>query len=66
MQSDRRSERLLTPEEVADLLGISMSTLKYWRHRNKGPRWLRVGRHIRHHPKDVDAYIAGCESGGGR
>lgn len=60
------SERLLTPKEVADLLGVSPSTLKYWRHLNKGPRFIYCGKHVRHHPKDVDAYIASRESGGGR
>ena len=36
--------RALTEREVADLLGLSVATLRAWRHRGKGPRFLRLGR----------------------
>ena len=35
--------RALTEREVADLLGLSVATLRAWRHRGKGPRFLRLG-----------------------
>lgn len=36
--SRRALERLLTADEVAEFLGIPISTLYQWRHRGRGPR----------------------------
>ena len=47
------STRALTEREVAELLGLSVATLRAWRHRGKGPRFLRLGRSVRYLPSDV-------------
>ena len=49
--------RALTEREVADLLGLSVATLRAWRHRGKGPRFLRLGRSVRYLPSDVDDFV---------
>lgn len=49
--------RLLTIDDVADLLGVPKSTLYGWRSRGEGPVSLRVGRHVRYEPADVQAWI---------
>ena len=51
------SVRALTEREVADLLGLSVATLRAWRHRGKGPRFLRLGRSVRYLPSDVDDFV---------
>ncbi|WP_433725745.1 helix-turn-helix transcriptional regulator [Actinoplanes sp. CA-051413] len=51
------NDRLLTPVEVAEVLGIPKSTLYAWRNRNVGPRAVRVGRHLRWRRLDVDMWI---------
>jgi predicted DNA-binding transcriptional regulator AlpA len=38
--------RALTEREVAELLGLSVATLRAWRHRGRGPRFLRLGRSV--------------------
>jgi predicted DNA-binding transcriptional regulator AlpA len=38
--------RALTEREVAELLGLSVATLRAWRHRGRGPRFLRLGRAV--------------------
>ena len=38
--------RAPTEREVADMLGLSVATLRAWRHRGKGPRFLRLGRQL--------------------
>ena len=38
----RDTTRALTEREVADMLGLSVATLRAWRHRGKGPRFLRA------------------------
>ena len=49
--------RALTEREVADLLGLSVATLRAWRHRGKGPRFLRLGRSVRYLPSDVADFV---------
>ncbi len=56
-------ERLWSPLEVSVWLGVSVSTLAYWRHRDAGPAWRRVGRHVRYDPRDLTAWLA-QQSGG--
>ena len=49
---------LLHPVDVAEVLGVPVATLGNWRSLRKGPPFLRVGRHVRYRPGDVDAWIA--------
>jgi excisionase family DNA binding protein len=51
------SVRALTEREVAELLGLSVATLRAWRHRGKGPRFLRLGRSVRYLPSDVEDFV---------
>lgn len=55
----RTLEHLLSIEEVADILGVPVRTLYSWRYRTEltGPRAIRVGRHLRYRPSDVDAWL---------
>jgi predicted site-specific integrase-resolvase len=36
--------------EAAERLGLSVATLRAWRHRGKGPRFVRLGRAVRYLP----------------
>ncbi len=49
--------RALTDREVADLMGLSVATLRSWRHRGKGPRFLRLGRSVRYLPSDLAEFV---------
>ncbi len=51
---------LLTPEEVANLTGLSRETLAQWRSQKRGIPYLKVGRAVRYDPADVQAYLEGC------
>jgi len=51
------STRALTEREVAELLGLSVATLRAWRHRGKGPRFLRLGRSVRYLPSDLADFV---------
>jgi predicted DNA-binding transcriptional regulator AlpA len=48
---------LLDPGDVAEMLRIPRATLAAWRYRGRGPRWLRVGRHVRYLERDVEAWL---------
>ena len=47
----------LTECQVAEQLGLSVATLRAWRHRGKGPRFLRFGRAVRYLPADLETFI---------
>lgn len=49
---------LLTPDEVAKLLGLSTKTLAEWRSQGKGPDFVRLRRNIRYRLADIKAYLA--------
>ena len=49
--------RALTEREVADRLGLSVATLRAWRFRGKGPRFLRLGQSVRYLPADIDDFV---------
>jgi excisionase family DNA binding protein len=49
--------RLMTPDEVAGYLGVPRQTLLSWRCVGKGPRGIRVGRHLRYRRSDLDAWV---------
>ncbi|MBB5085327.1 helix-turn-helix domain-containing protein [Nonomuraea endophytica] len=52
-----KDQRLWTPEEVSEFLGIPLGTLYQWRTRRVGPRGRRVGKHLRYAPADVRAWF---------
>ncbi len=54
--SDSTSQ-LISPQDLADLLGVPLQTIYRWRTYGDGPRGLRVGRHVRYRRHDVDAWI---------
>jgi len=51
-------ERLLAPDEVSEILGVPVTTLYRWRYHRSGPAALKVGKHLRYRPKDVEKFIS--------
>ena len=49
-------KRTLTDVEVAARLGVSGFTVRSWRFKGIGPRFLKMGRAVRYRPQDVDDY----------
>lgn len=58
MATQTSENRLLTAQDVADFLGVPLTTLYQWRTKGTAPRAVKVGRHIRFRAADVDAW---CE-----
>ena len=52
-----RGTHLLSAEELAEFLGVPLSTIYQWRYLGQGPRGMRVGRHLRFATADVDAWL---------
>jgi excisionase family DNA binding protein len=49
--------RLLSVEEVADLLQVPARTLYQWRFRGEGPVSMRIGRYVRFDPRDIERWV---------
>ena len=48
---------LLTIEEVADYLNITVRTLARWREANTGPAYHRLGRQVRYRQSELESYL---------
>lgn len=64
MTKPHQVERLLTPDEVAEILGVPKATLYRWRYHREGPESMRIGRHLRYRASAVEAFISERETGG--
>ena len=51
------TESLLSSQEVADKLGLSVRTLDCWSYENRGPRFHKIGRHRRYRLSDLERWI---------
>jgi excisionase family DNA binding protein len=49
-------ERHLTVDELAERLGVPRRTVYAWNSVGGGPKFLRVGRHVRYKIADVEAW----------
>lgn len=57
---------LLTPEQVAETLGLSPRTLAAWRSKRRGgPAWCKCGSLVRYRKADVVAWLESCTRSGG-
>jgi hypothetical protein len=55
---------LMTPDEAAEILGITPATLQMRRHQHRPPRYYKLGpgisSHVRYSQRDVLDYLSGC------
>jgi excisionase family DNA binding protein len=49
--------RLLTVQELAEILQVPVKTIYTWRYRGEGPPGVVVGRHLRFRADDVVAWL---------
>ncbi len=54
---NEHQSQALTEHEVARRLGLSVATLRAWRMRRMGPRFVRLGRAVRYLEIDIDEYV---------
>lgn len=58
--------RGFTDVETARMLGVSVATARRWRLMGTGPKFRKFGGAVRYFREDIEAFIAGAPSGGGR
>jgi excisionase family DNA binding protein len=54
---------LLSPAQLAEFLGVPISTVYKWNSEHSGPSPLVVGRHRRYRIEDVNEWLTSCERG---
>ena len=47
----------LTEADAASRLGLKVATLRAWRHRGRGPAFVRLGRAVRYLSNDLDEFL---------
>lgn len=54
------SVKVLNNHETAELIGVTPATLRFWRCKGKGPRYIKLGKSPRagvcYDPADIDAW----------
>ena len=57
MNAQVTDDRLLSSQELADYLGVPISTVYVWRAHGTGPDAIRVGRYTRYRMSAVDEWL---------
>jgi hypothetical protein len=55
---------LLTEEEVARQLHVSVASLRRWRLQRRGPQFIKVGSLVRYRPDEIEVWLAALPTGG--
>ncbi|MFF3461010.1 helix-turn-helix transcriptional regulator [Streptomyces sp. NPDC002619] len=55
--SEAERRRLAPPQELADYCGVPIGTIYQWSSRGGGPKFIRVGRHLRARWSDIEAWL---------
>ena len=56
MNDAERANKHFSPEELAEREGVSLQTVYGWNKMRTGPRYMRIGRHVRYRAADVLAW----------
>lgn len=52
------ADPILTTAQVAEWVGIPVTTLRYWRWDHRGPKWFKLGaKTVRYRESDVQAWL---------
>ena len=51
------TSRLITEHQAAEILGLSVKTLRRWRWQRRGITWVKIGEAVRYSTDDLQAYI---------
>jgi predicted DNA-binding transcriptional regulator AlpA len=62
----RELEQLLTEKDVAEILRVSVATIRRRRLLKQLPVWIKIGAAVRYKPEDIAAWLESRPCGGGR
>jgi excisionase family DNA binding protein len=55
---------LLTEQEVARQIKVSLAALRKWRVEQRGPQFVKVGALVRYRPEDLEEWMTTLPKGG--
>lgn len=55
---------MLSVDELADHLGVSVATVRWWLNQDTAPAHYKIGRRIKFDPDDVDQWLQHRRHGG--
>ncbi len=61
--AERPNADFMTLSEVADILRVSVNTLRWWRQQGTGPRYFKIGRRLVTTVGDLATWIEEQKSG---
>ncbi|MFB4284813.1 helix-turn-helix transcriptional regulator [Nonomuraea sp. MTCD27] len=50
------AEKHLTPDDLAERVGVPVGTVYHWNSRGGGPRFMKIGKYVRYKIADVTAW----------
>ncbi len=50
------ADKHLAPKDLAEREGVPLATVHAWNRRRTGPRFMKIGRHVRYRLSDVIAW----------
>jgi excisionase family DNA binding protein len=62
--SENNMDTLLTEEEVAKRLHVSLASVRRWRLERRGPQFIKVGSLVRYRPEEFENWLASLPTGG--
>jgi excisionase family DNA binding protein len=54
---DTNKGKLLSPREVAEYVNVPLATLYGWQSKGTGPKFFKVGKHVRYRQAQVDKWL---------
>jgi len=57
MQQEKTGTPWMTTEQASSYLSVSSGTMHNWRSKGAGPKYRTVGRIVRYHRDDLDAFL---------
>lgn len=52
-------DNLITPAELAERMRVSVAHLANWRYRGAGPKFVKMGKLVRHQESAVEEWLRG-------
>lgn len=63
--SSNNIDSLLNEHDVAEMLGVSVATVRRWRLLKQGPRYLKLGALCKYRVTDISSWLESRPTGGG-
>ncbi len=57
MVQSGRMVKMMNQRELSDSIGVAERTIAQWRYLGRGPKYHKLGGHVRYDPAEVQAWI---------